>query len=66
MEAGKAGWDYVLIARDAAVRRDFQQLRAELESALEMLHKAPRPETEGAARRRRQDGPSPSMTPVKR
>jgi ribonuclease P protein component len=41
--SGRSGWDYVLIARDAALSRDFTQLEGDLESALEMLHKARRP-----------------------
>jgi ribonuclease P protein component len=49
-EGGQAGWDYVLIARDAARTRDFQLLRRDLESALEMLHKAGEAPSAGAAR----------------
>jgi ribonuclease P protein component len=49
-EGGKAGWDYVLIARDAALARDFQLLSRDLESALEMLHKAGEAPSAGAAR----------------
>ena len=49
--SGQPGWDYVLIARDGALSRDFVQLEADLESALEMLHKARRPS------KRREDGP---------
>ena len=37
---GRPGWDYVLIARGGALTCDFTQLEGELESALEMLHKA--------------------------
>jgi ribonuclease P protein component len=41
-QKGRPGWDYVLIARLGAVRRPFAELEGELESALEMLHKARR------------------------
>ena len=37
---GKAGWDYVLIARGGTDLREFAALRHDLETALEMLHKA--------------------------
>ena len=37
---GLPGWDYVLIARLDALRRPFAALEGDLESALEMLHKA--------------------------
>jgi ribonuclease P protein component len=49
---GKPGWDYVLIARDAALARDFKVLGRDLESALEMLHKAGEAPSAGAARAR--------------
>lgn len=52
---GLAGWDYVLIAREAAVARDFAAMAGELESALEMLHKARR--SAGAAPDARRGGP---------
>ena len=39
---GMVGWDYVLIAREETLRRDYAQMAGELESALEMLHKARR------------------------
>jgi ribonuclease P protein component len=41
-ELGKPGWDYVLIAREETLKRDYAQMAGELESALEMLHKARR------------------------
>jgi ribonuclease P protein component len=44
---GRAGWDYVLIGRTTALTLDFAAMARDLESALEMLHKAPAP---GAAR----------------
>ncbi|MFZ1990452.1 MAG: ribonuclease P protein component [Alphaproteobacteria bacterium] len=50
-ELGRPGWDYVLIARDGAVTRPFAALQGDLESALEMLHKARRPDGAGRARR---------------
>ena len=53
---GLAGWDYVLIARDRAVDRPFTALQSDLESALEMLHKARQPNAAGRARRARSDG----------
>ncbi|MFN3292544.1 MAG: ribonuclease P protein component [Gemmobacter sp.] len=38
---GMAGWDYVLVARpDATVSRGFDELRADLRSALARLHQA--------------------------
>ena len=48
---GRAGWDYVLIAREQAIDRPFTALQSDLESALEMLHKARRPDGAGRARR---------------
>lgn len=39
---GQPGWDYVLIAREGAVARDFEVMGRDLETALEMLHKAGR------------------------
>lgn len=54
---GRPGWDYVLIARDRAVDRPFAALQSDLESALEMLHKARQPDTAGRGRRARADGP---------
>jgi ribonuclease P protein component len=47
---GHPGWDYVLIARGAALAREFQLLGRDLESALEMLHKAGETSSAGAAR----------------
>jgi len=48
---GTPGWDYVLIAREGAVTRAYDALQSDLESALEMLHKARRPDGAGRARR---------------
>ena len=48
---GRPGWDYVLIAREGAVTRAFDALQSDLESALEMLHKARQPDGAGRARR---------------
>ena len=48
---GRPGWDYVLIAREAAIERPFTTLQGDLESALEMLHKARQPDGAGRARR---------------
>ena len=48
---GRPGWDYVLIAREGAIDRPFAALQSDLESALEMLHKARRPDGAGRARR---------------
>ena len=45
-EAGRAGWDYVLVGRpEATVTRDFAALRDDLRRALEQIHrdKAPAP-----------------------
>lgn len=54
---GVAGWDYVLIGRETALRRNFLALQADLESALEMLHKAPQgPRAGTATRSRRKTG----------
>jgi ribonuclease P protein component len=53
---GRAGWDYVLIARQEALTRDFRVLAAELESALEMIHKARRPPERPKRLRRGFDG----------
>ncbi len=53
---GRPGWDYVLIARDRAVDRPFAALQSDLESALEMLHKARQPGAAGRARRARSNG----------
>jgi len=53
---GRPGWDYVLIARDAALTRPFAALEADLESALEMLHKAGRTDA-GRRRERGRHGP---------
>lgn len=37
---GRAGWDYVLVARPGAtITRDFAALRADLEGALRVLHR---------------------------
>jgi len=52
-EFGRPGWDYVLIARDGAVSRPFDALQSDLESALEMLHKARRPNGAGHTRQAR-------------
>ena len=38
-ERGRPGTDYVLIARQATVNRDFPSLRADLESALESIER---------------------------
>lgn len=46
---GHPGWDYVLIARDGALDRPFAALQNDLESALEMLHKARQPRGAGRA-----------------
>jgi ribonuclease P protein component len=54
---GRQGWDYVLIARDGAVTRSFAALQNDLESALEMLHKARRPDGASGARRAGTSGP---------
>ena len=48
---GRPGWDYVLIAREGALTCDFAAMAGDLESALEMLHKARR--SAGAAPARR-------------
>jgi ribonuclease P protein component len=54
---GVAGWDYVLIAREAALRRNFTLLQGDLESALEMLHKAAQgPRAGTPSRNRRKTG----------
>ena len=38
---GRAGWDYVLIGRrDVTASRDFLEMQAELNKALEKLHKS--------------------------
>jgi ribonuclease P protein component len=54
---GQPGWDYVLIARAGAVTRPFAALQNDLESALEMLHKARRPDGAGRARRSNTESP---------
>ena len=50
-EAGRPGWDYVLVGRpDTTVSRGFAALETDLRSALARLHKAGdrRPDTPGA------------------
>jgi ribonuclease P protein component len=47
LKQARADYDYVLIARPGAVDRDFQDLRADLEQALDRIHRAgaaPRPD----------------------
>jgi len=37
--AGQAGYDYVLIARQGTWERSFEELKADLEKALKVVHK---------------------------
>jgi ribonuclease P protein component len=55
---GRAGWDYVLIGRKPALSRPYAALERDLESALEMLHKAGRARPGSpASRKDRSKGP---------
>jgi ribonuclease P protein component len=41
-EAGRAGWDYVLVGRHTATAtRDFAQMQADLKRALDRVHTTP-------------------------
>lgn len=58
-EKGTPGWDYVLVARSEALTRPFATMKAELESALEMLQMSAR-----SGRDRHQGrGPKPPPQP---
>ena len=55
-DAGRSGWDYVLVGRlEATATRDFAALKTDLLSALQRVHAAPEPPTaaDRAAPRRR-------------
>jgi len=41
--AGRAGHDYVLIARQTTSNRSFEELKSDLRRGLEMVHKAKKP-----------------------
>ena len=43
-DAGRPGWDYVLVGRpEATVARDFATMQAELRAALARVHRDPAP-----------------------
>lgn len=46
----RPGFDYVLIARSAAIERDFSQLKKDLERAFHRVHQPPehKPRTDGS------------------
>ena len=61
-EHGRKGWDYVLIGRSAALTCPYQSLVADLERALEMLQKTPKP----GGRRKAKRGSGGAEPPVSR